>query len=102
MASSPEGIVLNSKELEDLLTRYTIVVVSTLLLYYYYICRLQDSLTQATNKNNSLLESLETVESRAIDYNNGELSLIRNLRARLSATHLPNAELRKSLPVFSG
>lgn len=63
---------------------------------------MEDSLSKTVIKNNALLESLETVEARAIDSSNGEMSLLRNLRARLSATHQPNAELRKCLPLFSG
>ncbi len=73
-----------------------------LILNTFLCCRLHDSLTAATNKNNALLESLETVEARALDSSSGELSLLRNLRARLSATHLPNVELRKLLPLFIG
>lgn len=84
MATSPGTLILNSKQFSDLLNR------------------LQENLSRATDKNDALLEALETAESRALDFSTSEMTLLRNLRARLAATHVPNAALKKDLPLFNG
>lgn len=71
-----------------------------LLLFY----RLQESLTRAVDKNEALLEAIETAQSKALDMNatSNEATLLRNLRSRLAATHTPNAALKRDLPLFTG
>lgn len=67
--------------------------------------RLQENLTRAIDKNDTLLEALETSEARILassDSDTSEVTLLKNIRARLAASHTPNSALRRDLPVFSG
>ncbi|XP_019862856.1 PREDICTED: centrosomal protein of 290 kDa-like [Amphimedon queenslandica] len=84
MASNPESVLDKSRELSALLTR------------------LEENLTKSQDKNDALLEAIETAETRALDMSASasELSLLRNLRARLAASHAPNAELKNDLPIL--
>jgi len=62
------------------------------------LLRLIENLTKATDKNEGLLESIESSEIRS---SGTETGVLRNLRARLAATHAPNAALRRDLKTFS-
>lgn len=64
---------------------------------------MQENLTKVQDKNETLLEAIETAEARALDISSSssELSLLRNLRARLAASHAPNAELKNDLPIIA-
>ena len=75
-----EQTLAESKEINELLTR------------------LIENLTKATDKNEGLLESIESSEVRS---SGAETGVLRNLRARLAATHAPNAALRRDLKTFS-
>ena len=75
-----EQTLAESKEINELLTR------------------LVENLTKATDKNEGLLESIESSEVRS---SGAETGVLRNLRARLAATHAPNAALRRDLKTFS-
>ena len=69
------------------------------------IFRIQENLTKSQDKNDALLEAIETAEARALDMHSassGETNLLRNLRARLAATHSPNALLKQDLSTFAG
>lgn len=78
----------------------------TTLFSFSLIFRLQENLTKAIDKNDALLEALETSEARALasagDSVTSEVTLLRNLRARLAASHTPNSALRRDLPAFTG
>jgi hypothetical protein len=67
------------------------------------LTRLQESLARAADKNDSLLEAIETTEARATREGQGgsELSLLRNLRARLAACHAPNSNIQRDLATVS-
>ena len=57
-----------------------------------------ENLTKAIDKNEGLLESIESSELRS---SGAETGILRNLRARLAATHAPNSALRRDLKTFS-
>ncbi|CAI8049949.1 hypothetical protein GBAR_LOCUS27483 [Geodia barretti] len=63
------------------------------------LARLQESLARAADKNDSLLEAIEATEARASREGQpeSETSLLRNLRARLAASHTPNSNARRDL-----
>ena len=63
------------------------------------LLRLIENLAKAIDKNEGLLESIESSEVRS---SGAESGVLRNLRARLAATHAPNAALRRDLKTFSG
>jgi chromosome segregation ATPase len=67
------------------------------------LTRLQESLARAADKNDSLLEAIETTEARATREGQGgsEMSLLRNLRARLAACHAPNSNIQRDLATVS-
>lgn len=60
--------------------------------------RLIENLTKAIDKNEGLLESIESSEIRS---SGAETGVLRNLRARLAATHAPNSALRRDFKTFS-
>lgn len=62
------------------------------------LIRLTENLTKAIDKNESLLESIESSELRS---SGAETVVLRNLRARLAATHAPNAALRRDFKTFA-
>lgn len=62
------------------------------------LLRLIENLTKAIDKNEGLLESIESSEIRS---SGAETGVLRNLRARLAATHAPNSALRRDLKTFS-
>lgn len=62
------------------------------------LLHLTENLTKAIDKNEGLLESIESSEMRS---SGAETGVLRNLRARLAATHAPNAALRRDLKTFS-
>ena len=65
--------------------------------------RLQETLPKVLNRNEALLEAVESAETRAMESSSSnEMTLLRNLRAKLAATHVPNASLRRDLTSFSG
>lgn len=65
--------------------------------------RLQENLSKSSDKNESLLEAIESSEAKAAETGvNGEISVLRNLRARLAAVHTPSSALRRDLISFSG
>lgn len=75
------------------------------LIHYLLTYRIQENLCRAEDKNDALLEAIETAEARALDTSSpssSETSLLRNLRARLAASHAPNALLKKDLNIISG
>lgn len=63
---------------------------------------LQENLTKAEAKNESLLEAIESSESKSTAGQTSDAPLLRNLRARLAAAHAPNAALRRELGRFMG
>lgn len=66
-------------------------------------CRLQETLPKVINRNEALLEAIESAETRAMETENSSVvALLRNLRARLAASHVPNASLRRDLLSFTG
>ena len=79
-----------------------------IIIMYTHTYRLEENLTKASDKNDALLESLETAEARALVSTTSdssltsEVTLLRNLRARLAASHAPNSALRRDLPTFTG
>ena len=69
------------------------------------LARLQDSIGRAADKNDSLLEAIESTEARASRESGsgeGEAALLRNLRARLAASHTPNSNARRDLSTVAG
>lgn len=62
---------------------------------------LQENLTKAETKNESLLEAIESSEAKSTGQSS-EAPFVRNLRARLAAAHAPNAALRRELSRFMG
>ena len=62
------------------------------------LLRLTENLTKAIDKNEGLLESIESSEIKS---SGAETSVLRNLRARLAATHAPNSALRRDFKIFS-
>ena len=62
------------------------------------LLRLIENLTKAIDKNEGLLEAIESSEIRS---SGAETGVLRNLRARLAATHAPNSALRRDLKTFS-
>ena len=59
--------------------------------------RLTESLASVQEKNDRLLEAIEIAESRSATGSASEVPLLKNLRARLSAVHAPNAALVRDL-----
>jgi chromosome segregation ATPase len=59
--------------------------------------RLTESLTSVQEKNDRLLEAVEIAESKSATGSASEVPLLKNLRARLSAVHAPNAALVRDL-----
>ena len=59
--------------------------------------RLTDSLLSVQEKNDRLLEAIEIAESKSVTTSSSEVPLLKNLRARLSAVHAPNAALVRDL-----
>jgi chromosome segregation ATPase len=84
MATSPNAVAHSSRELMEVLER------------------MADNLTKASDKNDALLEAIETSEARAMDASASDVTLLKNLRARLAASHTPNAQLKKDLSAFKG
>lgn len=62
------------------------------------LLRLTENLTKAIDKNEGLLESIESSEIKS---SGAETGVLRNLRARLAATHAPNSALRRDFKTFS-
>ena len=62
------------------------------------LLRLTENLTKAVDKNEGLLESIESSEIKS---SGAETGVLRNLRARLAATHAPNSALRRDFKTFS-
>lgn len=62
------------------------------------LLRLIENLTKAIDKNEGLLETIESSEIRS---SGAETGVLRNLRARLAATHAPNSALRRDFKTFS-
>ena len=83
---------------------------------------IQENITRSLDKNDGLLEAIESSEARATQTGSSEVRecslpscdamlfnfwffqapLLRNLRARLAATHAPLGALRRDLATFSG
>ncbi len=98
---SSEAILNSSKQLAELLQK------------------IQENIARASNKNESLLEAIESSEAKASLSGSNEVArtisvllltlsikfqvpLLRNIRARLAAAHTPNSALRRDLAFFSG
>ena len=60
---------------------------------------LLENLTKATAKNEYLLEAIESSEAK-VKQGGAEAPFLKDLRARLAATHAPNAALRRDLAKF--
>lgn len=61
-------------------------------------------MSKAEDKNDALMEGIETAETRAMADTNStsDISVLRNLRARLAACHIPNAALKQDIPLLAG
>ena len=59
--------------------------------------KLTSSLETIHEKNDRVLEALEAAETKAMTASSSEAPLLKNLRARLSAVHAPNANLVRDL-----